>query len=53
MAVVRELEEECGIKGSNPVLFTVRGAPERDDRYHMISIIYYVELADENSQPIA
>ena len=53
VAVVRELEEECGIKGTNPVLFTVRGAPDRDDRYHMISIIYHVELEDENSQPVA
>ena len=52
-AALRELEEECGIKGANPGLFTVRGAPERDDRYHMISIVYLVQLRDENSVPVA
>mmetsp|Transcript_23069 Transcript_23069/g.35711 ORF Transcript_23069/g.35711 Transcript_23069/m.35711 type:complete len:99 (+) Transcript_23069:211-507(+) len=52
-AALRELEEECGIKGCNPQLLTVKGAPERDDRYHMISIVYLVQLEDENSKPVA
>ena len=39
-AALRELQEECSIKGKNPELFTVRGSALRDDRYHMISIIY-------------
>ena len=43
-AALRELSEECGIQGCNPELLTVRGAPERDDRYHMISIVYLVQL---------
>ena len=46
VAAVRELEEECGVKGAEPELFTVRGAPERDDRYHIISMFYLVKLTD-------
>ena len=54
VAAVRELEEECGIKGCEPELFTVRGAPDRDDRYHMISIFYLVKLIDgTNQEPVA
>jgi len=41
-AAIRELKEECSIDGTNPVLFTVRGKPDRDARYHMISIFYFV-----------
>ena len=52
-SALRELEEECGLKGCNPKLLTVRGAPERDDRYHMISIVYLVELQDDNQEPTA
>lgn len=43
-AVVRELEEECGIKGSNPTLVTVAGKPGRDPRKHVISIFYKIEV---------
>ncbi len=39
---IRELEEECGIVGSQPELIAVRGKPDRDPRYHMISIFYLV-----------
>ena len=50
---VRELEEECGIKATSPPeLFTVRGAPERDPRYHMISIFYLVK-ADDSAEVVA
>ena len=35
------------------MLFGVRGAAQRDDRYHMISIIYLVELADKDQKPQA
>ena len=35
------------------MLFTIRGEPLRDDRYHMISLIYLVELSDKNSTPVA
>lgn len=48
VACVRELSEECGIEGlGTPELFTVRGKPERDPRYHMISIFYLVKVADD------
>ena len=43
-ACVRELEEECGIKGSDPELFSVYGAPDRDPRKHMITIVYSVTV---------
>ena len=46
-ACVRELKEECGIDGANPELFCVRGAPQRDPRYHMISIFYFVEVVGD------
>ena len=52
VACVRELEEECGVKGSNPTLVCVRGKPDRDPRYHMISIVYLVE-ADPKAKPVA
>ena len=52
-AALRELEEECGVKGASPELFTVRGGATRDDRYHMISIFFLAELVDKNSQLVA
>jgi 8-oxo-dGTP diphosphatase len=45
---LRELEEECGIKGKGIELVTVAGNPERDPRKHIISIVYQV-LIDETS----
>jgi 8-oxo-dGTP diphosphatase len=39
---LRELKEECGIDGRDPVLVTVAGAPQRDPRKHIISIVYRV-----------
>ena len=52
VACVRELEEETNVKGANPVLLTVRGEPGRDPRYHMISIVYVVEV-DAEAVPTA
>ena len=46
-ACIRELEEECGIKGSKPELFTVRGEATRDPRKHMITIVYSVTVDPE------
>ena len=51
-ACVRELQEECGIIGAKPELVAVRGKPERDPRYHMISIFYLVEV-HEGQQVVA
>lgn len=44
VGVLRELEEECGIIGKNPRLFDVKGRPDRDPRYHIVTIIYNVEV---------
>ena len=52
VACVRELEEECNIKGSDPELVTVKGKPGRDPRYHMISIVYLVQV-DASAVPQA
>ena len=41
---IRELKEECSIEGKDPVLVTVAGAPQRDPRGHVISIVYYVQV---------
>ena len=46
VAVLRELEEETGLIGSNPELLMVMGNPERDPRKHIVSIVYSV-TADE------
>ena len=47
VACVRELEEETTVKGTNPQLLTVKGKPGRDPRYHMISIVYLVDVDPE------
>ena len=49
-AVLRELEEECGLMGCNVRLADVRGNPGRDPRRHVVSIIYHVDV-DEFEQP--
>ncbi|KAJ5067630.1 adp-ribose pyrophosphatase [Anaeramoeba ignava] len=50
-AVLRELKEETNLDGKNPILFDVRGAPDRDPRGHTISIFYSVEMVDPNQEP--
>ncbi len=46
LAVVRELEEECGVKGKNPKLVAVRGDPERDSRQHIVTVCYHIHVDD-------
>ena len=46
VACLRELEEECGIKGKSVELVTVACNPARDPRKHIISIVYQVKLDD-------
>ena len=50
VACLRELDEECGIKGKQAKLVTVAGNPARDPRKHIISIVYHVELEDPNAE---
>ena len=44
MAVLRELKEECCVDGVEPELITVAGAPDRDPRKHVVSIVYHVSV---------
>ena len=41
---LRELKEECSVDGSNPVLVTVEGDPQRDPRGHVITIAYRINV---------
>ena len=45
VSCIRELKEECGIDGTYPIIIDVRGKPDRDPRYHMISFFFLVEVA--------
>ena len=51
-AVKRELLEETGIIGDNPISIAVHGEPTRDPRKHVIALFYRVEV-DPNSVPTA
>jgi len=42
-AVVREMEEETGVKTSVKKLFGVYSAPDRDPRHHTISAVFKLE----------
>ncbi len=53
VACLRELEEECGIKGNSVELVTVAGNPARDPRKHIISIVYQVKLDNPSQDPKA
>ncbi len=46
---LRELDEECHLKGKNPELVTVAGDPKRDPRKHIVTFCYKVEV-DEDAQ---
>ena len=39
--------EETGLECEKPVLFSVKGAPNRDPRYHIVSIVYEVTCKGE------
>ena len=51
IAVLRELEEETGLIGTNPELLMVMGDPQRDPRKHIVSIVYSVTV--EQGEPNA
>jgi len=51
-AAVRELEEETGLTGTNPRLLMVMGDPERDPRKHIVSIVYEIDVG-EDQQAVA
>ncbi len=43
-ACIRELLEECNIRGRSPQLVGVAGKPGRDPRKHVVSICYRVDV---------
>ena len=46
-AALRELREETGLTGTDPSLLMVRGDPDRDPRKHIVSIVYAIEVSDD------
>ncbi len=51
-AVIRELEEETGVIGTNPVPIAIHGEPTRDPRKHVIALFYLVDVPPD-SVPVA
>lgn len=51
-AVIRELMEETGVSGSNPIILDIHGDPERDPRKHVIGLFYLVKV-DPREVPVA
>jgi len=43
-AVLRELEEETGVDGFDPVALGIHGDPDRDPRKHIIALFYLVDV---------
>ena len=50
-AVIRELFEETGVVGKNPLPLTILGTPGRDPRKHCIGLFYLVEV-NPDSKPV-
>ena len=46
-AVLRELEEETGVDGFDPVAIAIHGDPQRDPRKHIIALFYLVDVDPE------
>jgi 8-oxo-dGTP diphosphatase len=46
-AVLRELEEETGVDGYDPVALAIHGDPNRDPRKHIIAMFYLVDVDPE------
>ena len=46
-AVLRELEEETGVDGFDPVALAIHGDPHRDPRKHIIALFYLVDVDPE------
>ncbi|KCV71807.1 hypothetical protein H696_01225 [Fonticula alba] len=56
-AVLRELEEECGIVpdagAAEPRLLAAAGAPDRDPRRHTVTLFYGIDLGPTEKAPVA
>ena len=46
-AVLRELEEETGVDGFDPVALAIHGDPDRDPRKHIIALFYLIDVDPE------
>ena len=46
-AILRELEEETGVNGYDPVALEIHGDPNRDPRKHIIALFYLVDVDPE------
>ena len=46
-AVLRELKEETGVDGFDPVALAIHGDPDRDPRKHIIALFYLVDVDPE------
>ena len=46
-AVLRELEEEAGVDGFDPVALAIHGDPDRDPRKHIIALFYLIDVDPE------
>ena len=51
-AALRELVEETGLVGTDPTLLMVMGDPDRDPRKHIVSVVYAVEVTEDQT-PVA
>ncbi|MCP2506702.1 MAG: NUDIX hydrolase [Candidatus Thalassarchaeaceae archaeon] len=52
VAVIRELKEETGVIGENPVSLAILGEPGRDPRKHCVGLFYIVDV-EPDSKPLA
>ena len=48
-AAFRELEEETGLVGTDATLLMVMGDPERDPRKHIVSIVYEIQVSEDQT----
>ena len=46
-AALRELQEETGLVGTEAKLLMVMGNPDRDPRKHIVSIVYEVDVPED------
>lgn len=46
-AALRELQEETGLVGTEAKLLMVMGDPDRDPRKHIVSIVYEVDVPED------
>ena len=48
--MLRELGEETGVDGFDPVALAIHGDPDRDPRKHIVALFYLVDV-DPEAEP--